>query len=232
MPKGFRALFNAKDLAGWYGWNPHSSVKLKDEKLAANLKQQRVDFSKHWRVDGGELVNAGTGPYATTDAEFGDIELELDWKVAPQANSGVFYGVVEDPAGKSPIYATGPEYQLIDEDGWNGPLEAWQKSGADYAMHPPRLKAVKRVGQWNHTRIVVKGTHVRLELAVDGSNGRAVDELLDDDRPVSLQFRGNRVTSGVGTRETGRVHPLSLPLRPPESAAGRWIRWSLSRPPL
>ena len=89
-PKGFRALFNAKDLAGWYGWNPHSSVKLKDEKLAANLKQQREDFSKHWRVDGGELVNAGTGPYATTDAEFGDIELLIEYKTVPKADSGIY----------------------------------------------------------------------------------------------------------------------------------------------
>ena len=41
-PAGFRALFNGKDLSGWYGWNPHSSAKLEGEKLAANLKQQRA----------------------------------------------------------------------------------------------------------------------------------------------------------------------------------------------
>src|SRR5437016_5653045 len=40
-PKGFRAIFNGKDLAGWYGLNPHASAKLTGEKLAANLRQQR-----------------------------------------------------------------------------------------------------------------------------------------------------------------------------------------------
>ena len=74
-PAGFRALFNGKDLAGWHGLNPHSVAKLEGEKKEANLKQQREDFPNHWRVENGELVNAGTGPYATTDAEFGDIEL-------------------------------------------------------------------------------------------------------------------------------------------------------------
>jgi len=47
-PKGFRSIFNGKDLSGWYGWNPHSSTKLKDEKLEANLKKQKEEFSKTW----------------------------------------------------------------------------------------------------------------------------------------------------------------------------------------
>src|SRR6266446_3667034 len=89
-PAGFHALFNGKDLTGWYGWNPHLSVKLEGEKKEANLKQQREDFSKHWRVEDGELVNSGTGPYATTDAEFGDIELLIEYKTVPHADSGIY----------------------------------------------------------------------------------------------------------------------------------------------
>ena len=57
-------------------------------------------------------------------------------------------------------YETGPEYQLIDDVGYPGKLEDWQKSGADYAMHPPSQLAAKPAGQYNHTRIVVKGDHV------------------------------------------------------------------------
>jgi len=36
-----------------------------------------------------------------------------------------------------PTYETGPEYQLIDDDGWPDKLEPWQKTGCDYAMHLP-----------------------------------------------------------------------------------------------
>lgn len=89
-PAGFRALFNGKDLTGWYGLNPHSVVRLKGEKKEANLKQQRADFSKHWRVENGELVNDGTGPYATTEAEFGDIELLVEYKTVSKADSGIY----------------------------------------------------------------------------------------------------------------------------------------------
>ena len=89
-PSGFRALFNGQDLAGWYGWNPHDSAKLEGEKKAANLQKQRAEFAQHWRVENGELVNAGTGPYATTDAEFSDIELLIEYKTVPKADSGIY----------------------------------------------------------------------------------------------------------------------------------------------
>src|SRR4051812_2488616 len=89
-PAGFRAIFNGKDLTGWYGLNPHDGAQLKGEKKTANHKQQRADFAKHWRIENGELVNVGTGPYATTEAEFGDIELRLEYKTVPKADSGVY----------------------------------------------------------------------------------------------------------------------------------------------
>ena len=45
-------------------------------------------------------------------------------------------------------------------DGWKGPLEVWQKTGANYAMHAPLAKASRPVGEWNQTRIVVNGSRV------------------------------------------------------------------------
>ena len=89
-PEGFRALFNGKDLSGWHGLNPHSVDKLEGEKREAVLKQMRDDFPNHWRVDNGELLNIGTGPYATTDADYGDIELLIEYKTVPKADSGIY----------------------------------------------------------------------------------------------------------------------------------------------
>ena len=79
------------------------------------------------------------------------------WEVANGANSGVLYHVLET---HDQPYETGPEYQLIDDFGYPGKLEDWQKSGADYAMHPPAKLASRPQGEYNHTRIVVKGDHV------------------------------------------------------------------------
>jgi hypothetical protein len=41
-PEGFRALFNGKDLAGWYGLNPHSVAKLDGPKREENLAKQKA----------------------------------------------------------------------------------------------------------------------------------------------------------------------------------------------
>ena len=64
-PAGFRAIFDGKDLAGWHGLNPHSVAKLQGAKRDEMLKKMRDEFAQHWRVENGELVNIGTGPYAT-----------------------------------------------------------------------------------------------------------------------------------------------------------------------
>jgi hypothetical protein len=92
-----------------------------------------------------------------TEKQYGSFELEFDWKVDKACNSGLLYHVVES---KKAAYETGPEYQLIDDKGYPDKLEDWQKSGADYAMHPPAQLVSKPSGQYNHTRIVVNGAHV------------------------------------------------------------------------
>lgn len=89
-PEGFRALFNGTDLTGWYGLNPHSVAKLTGEERDASLAKQRAEFADHWRVEDGELVNDGHGPYATTEEEFGDIEFLIEYKTVPNADSGIY----------------------------------------------------------------------------------------------------------------------------------------------
>ena len=145
---GWRLLFDGRTTSGWHPFGQPASVA--------------PSKTNGWDVDDGALVALGRGTDTTadivTDEEFASFELLIDWKLAPRANSGIFFHVVEQ--GHKEIYATGPEYQLIDDDGWPAPLEVWQKTGANYAMHAPLAKAAKRVGEWNRTRIVVDGPHV------------------------------------------------------------------------
>ena|SRR5687768_11809189 len=89
-PQGFRAIFNGRDLTGWHGLNPHGVEKLAGKEKETNLAQQRAEFSKNWKVENGELINDGHGPYATTDEEFGDIELRLEYKTVSKADSGIY----------------------------------------------------------------------------------------------------------------------------------------------
>jgi acetyl esterase/lipase len=207
-PKGFRSLLNDSDLTGWYGWNPHASEKLTGEKKEANLKQQREDFPKHWKLENRELVNNGTGPYATTDSEFGDIELHLEYKTVAKADSG--------------IYLRGtPQVQIWDIrqkfDPKNPNRKPHQGSGGLFNNTPntlgrdPAMVADKPFGQWNSVRIRQIGarTWVTLneKLVVDGA---VMENFWDRTKPLAakgpimLQTHGGEIRwRNIFVREIG-----------------------------
>ena len=123
-----------------------------------------------WHVMDGCIQAAGDGSdlsgYIVTKKQYENFILDWDWKLSYGGNSGMLYHVVENPYFKVP-YVTGPEYQLIDNEGWeatNAPtrLEEWQKLGVDYAMHLPDPDSlfVNPQGEWNSSRIVFDNGHV------------------------------------------------------------------------
>ncbi len=196
-PEGFRAIFNGKDLAGWHGHNPHLSAKLKDDKKAENLQKQREEFASHWRIENGELVNDGTGPYATTDEDFGDIEFLIEYKTVAGADSG--------------IYLRGtPQVQIWDKNQVFNPEKPDRKphlgSGGLFNNTPntpgrdPLVVADKEFGEWNQFRIRQIGarTWVWLNglLVVDGAvmeNYWDREKELPEKGPIMLQTHGGEI---------------------------------------
>jgi hypothetical protein len=128
-----------------------------------DLKNWRTYLNKpgSWKVDNGMLLShrSEDKQYADliTTYEFKNFEFQVDWKIEPNANSGIMYHVNEKHEHS---YESGPEYQILDNDGYKGQIEDWQKTGANYAMNPPKVDAAKPVGQWNHTLILVDKGHV------------------------------------------------------------------------
>ena len=88
-PEGFTPLFNGQDLAGWHG-RPHLDPRQWDETSADTKSEWTADMQQHWTVKNGALVNDGHGAYLTTDKEYGDIELMIDYKTVPKADSGIY----------------------------------------------------------------------------------------------------------------------------------------------
>jgi len=115
-----------------------------------------------WDVHDGELRTMEDHAQSVdlmTKETYKNFELRLEWKLPPGGNSGVMYNVKEDK-DKGP-WMTGPEYQLIDDEGFPHPLEGWQKSGANYAMHEPAIAAAFPTGQYNTTRIIIEDGYVQ-----------------------------------------------------------------------
>ena len=93
-----------------------------------------------------------------TRDKYKDVEFELEWKVPAKGNSGIVYRVTEVP-GK-PSWNSGPEMQLLDDAGHRDGLNASRSAGALYDLVAPTGKTLHAAGQWNKSRIVMKGNHV------------------------------------------------------------------------
>jgi hypothetical protein len=104
-------------------------------------------------TQGGEESNKGL----ITDKVYKDFALSLEFKVDKGANSGIIFQVAEGPQ-YTYAYETGPEYQVIDHEGWPGEdtLSDLQICGANYAMYAPKARPFKPAGEWNQAFLVVK----------------------------------------------------------------------------
>ncbi|MDZ7743067.1 MAG: DUF1080 domain-containing protein [Bacteroidota bacterium] len=125
---------------------------------------QSDSLPANWLAQDGNLVTLGhggdLGGDIITKKNYEDFDLSLEWAISKGGNSGIFFHVLE---GEYPtVYATGPEYQLIDDPGFPSPLEEWQKTGADYAMYNAdnSKKELMPVGEFNTSRIRVKDGRV------------------------------------------------------------------------
>jgi hypothetical protein len=172
-PKGFTPLFNEKNLDGWHGWAIHGKggAPAEVEKLAPDERKKKLDewmadAKKHWTVENGELVNDGHGAYLATDKDYGDIELLIEYKTVPGADSGIYL-------------RNNPQVQIWD---WNqkfDPKNPNRKphlgSGGLFNNTPgaagrdPLMLADKPFGEWNAFRILQVGERTTVYL-----NGKLV----------------------------------------------------------
>jgi hypothetical protein len=166
-PKGFTALFNGQDLSGWHGmphYDPYKLAALPEAERREQIEKWTEDAKHHWTVENGELVNDGKGAYLTTDQDFGDIELLIEYKTVPKADSGIY------------LRAT-PQVQIWDytKEGGKWDRGADKGSGGLWNNSPgapgkdPLVLADRPFGEWNSFRIVMVGERVSVTL-----NGKLV----------------------------------------------------------
>ncbi|MGO8857450.1 MAG: DUF1080 domain-containing protein [Steroidobacteraceae bacterium] len=119
-----------------------------------------------WHVVDGALSKDGKVEDLVTREQFGNFELELEWKIGKTGNSGVFYRGTRE---YEHIYWSAPEYQLLDDVNAPDGRSPLTSTAAAYGLYAAPAGVVKPFGEWNTTRILVDGTHVEHWL-----NGRKV----------------------------------------------------------
>jgi hypothetical protein len=227
---GWRLLFDGTSFAGWEDparkSPPGDSFSIEDGCLKA---------APHPRI---------TEDLFTTDT-FRDFELDFDWKISPAGNSGIKYriqdrvflapgftGKFEDlvnmtlknrRAGrleKGQEYVVGFEYQLLDDSANPDALRGGtHQAGALYDMVAPAKNMTRPVGEWNHSRLVVKGDHVEHWM-----NGvKVVDASLD--APAAAERTAGRWGAGSPVYNLLVKHPkqaCQISLQNHDSAA--WFK--------
>lgn len=192
----WRDLMNA---SAWRGWKAEG-------------------FPAGWRFADGVLSKDGEVDDLISRDSFGDFELELEWKIGTAGNSGVFYRGTRE---YDHIYWSAPEYQLLDDANAPDGRSRLTAAAAAYALYGAPAGVVKPAGEWNRTRLLVRGAHVEhwlngqkvveyelwsapwqekvaaSKFAAYPNYGRARRGLLglQGDHPGRLELRGIRVRS-------------------------------------
>ena len=204
---GWRLLFDGATTAGWRGYN------------AAAFPAQG------WEVRDGSLVVVadGGGGDIVTEGTFANFELSLEFKVTPGANSGIFYGAIDQP-GK-PMWNSAPEYQILDDAAYLDGEEdmATHLTAHNYDLHASSQTAVKPTGEWNVAKIVVRRPHVEhwlngVKMVEYELESPAWEELVAASK-FGVYPEYGRATSGhIGLQDHGyEVWFRNIKLRPLES---------------
>jgi hypothetical protein len=142
---GWILLFDGHSLDGWRGYK----------------KPDATD--SRWQVEDGTLTlpaNNGKDTHGERDIiskdTFEQFELSFDWKIAEGGNSGVKYFVLEDRDS-----AIGHEYQVIDDERHpDAKVGPHRQTAAFYDVLQANDRPLKLAGEWNTSRIVVRGQTV------------------------------------------------------------------------
>jgi hypothetical protein len=138
---GWQLLFNGRDLSNFRAFGSDAKPGL------------------GWKIDQGLLRKVGgiPGGNIITKEKYGNFSLVWEWRISAKGNNGIKYLVDEDRKN-----APGPEFQMLDDSGHpDGKKGANRQTGALYDIFPPAAdKLLKPVGEWNRSRIIVKGKKV------------------------------------------------------------------------
>lgn len=110
-----------------------------------------------WEIDAGTLHLKdlpGSGANLFTAQEYTDFELDFEWRISAKGNNGLKYRVRQ--YGNQYL---GCEYQILDDAAYN--LNPRGLTGSLYELYEPsEAKHLKPVGEFNHSRIVVRGNRI------------------------------------------------------------------------
>lgn len=188
----WQPLFDGKEITGWHSYGNKT-------------------VGKAWRVDDGaiyfdpalkkSLGNSAGGDLVTNEA-YDNFQLSLDWKISPNGNSGIIFYVQDDPTKYNATYMTGPEMQVLDNNGHPDAKIYKHKAGDLYDLIASSKEAQKPVGEWNHVEITankgkldfhLNGEHIVSTTMWDDNWNQLVANSKFKDWPAFAKFKSGHI---------------------------------------
>src|SRR5258708_11255996 len=187
--QGWKLLFDGKSSAGWHTYN-------------------KKTFGPAWKIENGTLfcdttynVPKGEEGDICTNAVYENFDLKYQWKISKNGNSGVMFLVQESPKYNAP-YLTGPEMQVLDNDGHPDGKIHKHRAGDLYDLIPCSKETVKPVGEWNEAEIYSKNGELKLTL--NGVNV-VTTTMWDDNWKALVAGSKFKRWPDFGTFKSGRI---------------------------
>jgi hypothetical protein len=181
------SLIDGQSLEGWhsYGRNTAGSAwKVQDGVLYLDTTGT---------AQGGDLV---------TDQEFEDFHLQLEWKIGENGNSGIMFYVQEDTSKYPHPYNTGPEMQILHNEGHPDGKIIKHRAGDLYDLITATPEAAKPVGEWNQVEVISRDN--QLQFVLNGQNV-VTTTLWGDNWRQMIANSKFRDMEGFGTFHNGKI---------------------------
>jgi hypothetical protein len=187
--KGWKSLFDGKSKKGWHIYRGEAT-------------------GESWQVENGILMfvpikkpGVKTGGDLTSDEEYENYHLSLEWKISEGGNSGIIFGVKEDSMFKK-SYLTGMEMQVLDNDKHPDAKIVKHRAGDLYDLISSTKENLKPVGEWNQAEVIYNNNTLQLIL-----NGETVVSTTVGDDNWNKLVAGSkfRTMKGFGTFRKGRI---------------------------
>lgn len=153
------SLFDGQSLSGWHTYGRNTvGAAWKVDSGAIHLTSPKA-MKEFQNSEGGDIV---------TNNDYENFDLKLEWKISPKGNSGIIFLVNEDTSKYKYTWNTGPEMQVLDNNGHPDGKIKKHRAGDLYDLISSSSEPVKPVSEWNQAEI--KLDHGKLDLFLNGVN--------------------------------------------------------------
>lgn len=188
--QGWKLLFDGTSSDGWHAYGSKT-------------------IGTAWKISDGTIYfdaeNNGqpkTGGDIVTDNEYGNFELQLDWKISKGGNSGVCIYIHEDRSKYQWMWNTAPEIQIVDDEGHPDGKIYKHQAGDLYDLIPAKVKAANAPMEWNH--YLIRCINGKLDIYLNQQHVVSTQLWTDEWRAL---IAGSKFKSmpNFGTYKTGRI---------------------------